>query len=164
MHVLCKTRDGTRVYVDLIHSEAAQGIARHPQLLGIIKEVLAHKTLSGADVQIEHDMGRTVGYDFIVDTSDSSLVFYARILHDDIYTRFVKNGRPSLTQYVTFTLRSRDEGDGYELRDVRIGRMIPPRPGAPDEVPASREYWGSHALIHDSQVLQSHTATKTCPY
>jgi len=164
MHFLCTTQDGIGVYVDLIHSEAAHSIARQPQLLEIVKEVLTRRTLTGNKVRIEHDMGRTLGYDYVVHTSDNSIVFYARLLHDSVYTRFVKNGRPTLTQYVAFTLHSRNSTNGYELREVKIGRMTPPRPGAPDEIPESRQYWDNHALIHDSQILQSRTMTKACPY
>lgn len=164
MHFLCRTQNGIRVYVDLIHSQAAHSIARQPQLLEIVKEVLVKRTLSGSEIHIERDMGRTLGYDFVVHTPDSSAVFYARLLHDNVYTRFVRNGRPALTQYVAFTLRSRGEAEGYELRDVKIGRMTPSRPGASDETSESRQYWDSHALIHDGQILQPRTSTKSRPY
>ncbi len=164
MHYLCATKDGIGVHVDLINSDAGRSIAQQPRLLAIVKEALSSRTLSGSEVRIEQDMGRTVGYDFVVHTSDTSTVFYACLQHDSVYTRFVKNGRPNATQYVTFVLHVYDEADGYELVDVRIGRMAPPRPGAPDEIPESRKYWGGHALIHDSQTLQSRTITKTCPY
>jgi hypothetical protein len=164
MHFLCTSQNGADVYVDLIHSEAAHNIGRQPQLLNIVKEVLVKKTLSGPEVCIEHDMGRTVGYDFIVPTSDGNAVFYARLLRDSVYTRFVKNGQPALTRYVAFVLRSCDAISGYEFQEVRIGRMTPPRPGAPGETPESRQYWESHALIHDTQILQPRSATKVCPY
>lgn len=164
MHFLGTAQNGAEVYVDLIRSEAGHNIARRPQLLGIVKEILANMRLSGSEIRIERDMGRTLGYDFVIHTVDDNTIFYAQILHDSVYTRFVKNGKPALTQYASFVLRSREGMDGYDLQEVRIGRLTPPRPGSVDETPESRTYWMEHALIHDTQILQPRTTTKTCPY
>lgn len=163
-HPICTTKDGVEIYVDLINSEAARSIAKQPQLLGHVKEALASKKLAGDEVHFEHDMGRVVGYDFIVDADVDETVFYACVFRDDTYTRFIKGGKPLSTQYVSVGLRRCDGGKAYELHDVRIGRLAPPRPGLPDETAESKQYWATHAFVQDNQVLQPRTVTKTCPY
>lgn len=154
---------GVEVYVDLIGSEVSRSIALQPQLIGLAKEVLANKKLSGQQVCIEQDMGRNVGYDFVVPTKDSDTIFYAKIVHDDAYTRFVKNGLPLATRYVAITLKNVGNRI-YELHSVRIGRAIPPRPDTKDAVAEGRHYWENHAFIHESERLQMQTLTKICPY
>lgn len=150
--------------MDLVRSEAAPYIAKEPQLLSLAKEALASTRLIHDTAVIECDMGRLVGYDFIVTPSNDEPVFYACILHDKVYTRFVKKGKPSSTKHITMTVRRSAKGAAYELCSVRIGRFVPPRPGSRDEQPRSREYWKTHAVVLGGQTLQPRTITKTCPY
>lgn len=151
------------VHVDLIASPAGMHISRQPHLLGLVSEALTQTAARDREVTIECDMGRTIGYDFIVATSDKDTVLYAQCLRDTIYTRFIKNGDPSLTQFLTIKLRRDDSGE-YVLHDTWIGRAIPPRPGSAEETPESKPYWSTHARILEGQPLQSRTITKLCPY
>jgi hypothetical protein len=162
-HPLGSTSNGIPVYVDLIHSKAATHIAQHPHILNLIKEVLPRTTGDGERVSVEHDMGRPIGYSFIVQTGDQDHVLYAKILHDEMYTRFVKNGKPLPSHYLTIILRY-DDNKEYELLDTWIGHTHPPQPGSYNETSDSRPYWESHAHVLDVQVLQRGTATKDCPY
>jgi hypothetical protein len=164
IHPICTTQDGIEIYVELIGSEAARSIAKQPQLLGLVKEALAGKKLTSAEMHFEHNMGRIVGYDFIVDTPSDDAVFYACVFREKTYTRFIKGGKPLSTKYVAMSLKRRADGSAYELYDVRIGRLAPPRPGLPNETAKSRQYWATHAFVHDNQILQPRTVTKTCPY
>lgn len=164
IHTICTTQDGVEVCVDLINSEAAHNIARQPQLINLVKEVLTGKRLSGANVRFEYNLGRIIGHDFIVETPADHAVFYARVLHDDAYTRFIKSGKPLSTNYVAITLKHNADSQAYEVQDARIGRLAPPRPGMPNETPESKHYWSTHAFVHDGQVLQARTITKECPY
>ena len=90
IHTIGTTRNSVEVFVDLVRSEAAPYIAKEPQLLSLAKEALASTRLIHDTAVIECDMGRLVGYDFIVTPSNDEPVFYACILHDKVYTRFVK--------------------------------------------------------------------------
>lgn len=164
MHPIVTLRDGTEVYVNLINAEISRTIARQPHLVELVKEILQEKVLSGSEVHIEQDMGRVVGNDFVVTTKEGDSIFYAKVLHDETYTRFIKNGSPNPTQYVTITLR-RVVGDRtYELYSARIGRLIPSRPDAASGSSESRRYWESHAVMHTGESLQSSTISKSCPY
>lgn len=162
-HFIGQARSGAQVYARLISSKAGKNIARQPQLLSLAKEMLTALTLRDNEISVEYDMKRSIGYSFIVETTDKDVIFYGRLLKDDVYTRFVKNGKPLLTRYLTITL-TKESDNSYELSDIWIGRLMPPRPGSANETAESKTYWSNHALIMDGQPLQLQTVTKTCPY
>jgi hypothetical protein len=162
-HRLAVTKNNIAVYVDLIHSAAAAHISQQPYLLELVKEVLQTVVAKNDTLNFEYNMNRSVGYDFHIETSGKETIFYARLIKDKTYTRFVKNGAPQTTQYLTIVLR-RDEEHNYELCDTWIGRLRPPRPGSPDENAESKTYWSNHAVVFVNQSLQFSTVTKNCPY
>lgn len=165
IHTICTAKNSAEVYIDLVTSEAAARIAKQPQLLGLVKEALSGKTLTTDTVMFEHDLGRTVGYDFIIDASaDEQAIFYACTLRDDVFTRFIKTGKPTPTNHIAMELRYSPENNAYELCNVRFGRSVPPRPASPGELPESRAYWATHAVVQETQMLQIRTITKDCPY
>jgi len=163
IHPIGTTKDGVEIYVDLVNSEAASAIARQPQLLSLVKEVLAKQRLTTQEVTIEYDLGRAIGYDFIVKTSDATNVFYAHVMRDKVVTRFIKGAKPAATSHITVVLRQ-DPNSSYELQSVRMGRMAPPRPGSTYATDKSRDFWLAHAVIQEGQALQPKTITKVCPY
>lgn len=162
-HLIGQSRNGIPIHVQLIGSRAGESVSRQPQLLSLAKEMFAKITLHGAEISLEYDMDRPIGYSFTVETTDKDAVFYGRFLKDDVYTRFVKNGKPHPTRYLTVKL-SKENNSDYELSDIWIGRLMPPRPGSEDETADSKPFWSNHALILESQSLQPQTVTKTCPY
>ena len=162
-HPIGQTANRTPVYVDLTRSQAAAHIAQQPHLPGLIKEALAKLNATEPSMSIEHDMGRNIGYSFVVETTDKDAVLYARLLRDDIYTRFVKNGKPAQTSFLTIVLKLDDDNE-YELVDTWIGRINPPRPGSEHETAQSKPYWTNHAFVFDKQPIQTSTITNKCPY
>ena len=162
-HHVGTTRNGIQVYAQLIGSQAGEHIARQPQLLSLAREMFAAVTLQGPEINLEYDMKRPIGYNFTVKTSDKDIILYGRLLKDAVYTRFVKNGQPRPTRYLAATL-SQASDDTYELTDIWIGRLMPPRPGSDNETADSKPYWANHALVLDKQPLQVSSVTKTCPY
>ncbi len=123
-HPIVTTRNGIPVYIDLVRSQAAGQIARQPRLLTLAKEALQGATVSGSEPNIEQDMGRVIGHSFVVETTEKDTVIYAQCLNDKTFSRFVKHGRPSPTNYLTILLKQ--DGDSYELHDTWIGRLRPP--------------------------------------
>lgn len=162
-HPVGRTRNGVPVYIDLIRSQAAGYVAQQPRLLELIRGVLRQTTAQDPVIEIEQDMERAIGYNFVVSTTDRDTVFYARLIRDPLYTRFVKNGKPLATKHLTIILK-RDEDGEYGLYDTWVGRLRPPRPGSDDETAESRTYWATHAFVLDNQPIQSRTVTKICPY
>lgn len=163
-HHVAQTGNGVPVYVDLISSLAAKRIAHQPSLLMLVKEVLPKKKPNDAIAVIEHDMRRNIGQDTIVDTTDQDTVFYARLLQDEVYTRFVKRSRVDTTQFLTIILHLDRDKSAYTLHDIWIGKYTPPRPGSTNESAESKPYWEKHAFIFNSQPLKAGTTTKECPY
>lgn len=163
-HPLGSTQNGVEVYIDLIRSKAAAHISRQPHLLGLVEEVVRQATLEGAEVTIEQNMGRPIGYSFVIPTASADTIFYAQLVKETIYTRFVKNGKPQETYYFTLLLRRDDSDNSYAVEDTWIGRVNPPRPGSSNETPESRSYWDNHAFVLDNQQIQLKTITKICPY
>lgn len=162
-HVAGYTKNGLAVYVDLIKSQAAPHIAAHPHLLGLTKNALIRIAAKEERIKFEYDIGHVIGYENVVETPEDEKVLYARLAHDDLYSRFTRKGEPRQTTYVSVTIQREQEGS-YALTDAWIGRLKPPRPGSPNETPASREYWSRHAFLLDTQPLQRHTRTERCPY
>lgn len=163
VHPLGITKNGIEVMVDLIGSPVAARIAKQPHLLELVKEVLQKTSFRDAEVHMQYDMKRTIGYDFVIPTTEKDTIFYARPLRDTVFSRFVKNGKPLSTQ-VLVLIMSRNKKGEYDLQDTWVGHISPPRPGSTDETPESKPYWMAHAIIADNQAVQSSTITKTCPY
>jgi len=163
-HLIGHTRNNIPIFVDLIGSDAAKHIAQQPYILTLATEALQHAMLDGADINLEQDMGRTIGYDYVVETTDANTVFYAQLAREDIYTRFVKNGEPRATRHLSIALSFNQSDNLYNLSDVWVGRLRPPRPGSTKESAKGNSYWRKHAFVFENQPLQLRTLTKTCPY
>jgi hypothetical protein len=163
-HPIGYSRNDMLVYVNLIGSSAATHIAQQPHLVGFAKEALRATALRGPEITLEYDMQRTIGYNFVISTTEKDSIIYAQILRDPLYTRFVKNGKPVPAQHLSLMLRHDAEEGAYELLDLWIGRISPPRPGSANETAESRAYWETHAFVLDNQSLQLRTVTKDCPY
>lgn len=162
-HPIGTTRNGIPFYAQLVGTEAGRHIARHPQLLVLAKETLQRINAEGPVVNIEYDMKRSVGYSYVAETTEKDVVFYARIAKDELYTRFVKNAKPSSTSYLTATLTLDEDGE-YELTTIQVGQATPPRIGSSDETNESKRFWEDHAVILTDQSLQMQTVTKLSPY
>ena len=163
-HLVGYAQNGVAIYVDLISSEAARAIAREPHLLTLAAEALRNIPLQEPAISLAHDMGRVIGYDFVVETTAADNIFYVQLAGDNIYTRFTKNGKPSSTQHLSMVLRQDQSGTIYGLHGIWIGYLVPPKPGSAEETAKSRAYWGTHALVFENQPIQPRTLTKTQPY
>jgi hypothetical protein len=162
-HLVGKTSNDKPVYVDLIQSQAAPHIAAHPHLLRLVSKTVPQLTITGNRVKVECNLGRVVGYENVVETTSDASILYARIMHDDIYSRFTRKGEPKQTSYITLTLEKQSD-ESYHLVDTWIGRLRPPRPGSPNETASSRDYWLNHAFLFDNQPTQRSSRTYVCPY
>ncbi len=162
-YVITELPGGKQVYVNLITSSAGQYLSRQPYVLNLIKEVLASKKLKGPQLSIEHDMGRVIGNTDIVETSEKDTIFYALPSKQKVFSRFAKNRYPSPSRQLTIIL-DKDTDNNYEVKDTWIGPCSPPFPGHENATAVSKTYWETHALVQDTQAVQSKTITKICPY
>ncbi len=163
-HPIAITQNGKEVFADLVHSAVAATLSQQPHMATLVKEALRSTNLTGTDVKIEQDMQRVIGYDVVVETpqADSTTIFYAKLLHEDVFSRFIMNGQPKTTQHLSIVLRA--SGNQYELMDVWMGKQRPARPGSANETSASQPYWSKHAYALEGQHIQTRTLTRTDPY
>lgn len=162
-HPIAQTQNGMAVYVDLISSPAASAVGRDPRLVDMVRRILQQTDAKTPTVRIESNMGKNVGYNMVVETKEADTILYAQLLRQDVFTRFVKNGQPRTTQYISVILRRDQDGD-YELNQLWLGRLRPSQPGSTDESVSSKPYWSSHAFVLDTQPIQHRSITKVCPY
>ncbi len=151
------------IYVNLISSSAGHYLSRRPYVIGLIKELMNMKELSGARIIIEHDMGRNIGTTDIVSTNGNDTIYYAQPIKSDAFSRFAKNRYPQPSNKLTVIIEQDADGN-YEVRDTWIGPYCPAFPGDEHETAESKEYWQTHALVHNAQLIQSKSITKDCPY
>lgn len=161
--LLCKTKNDIEVYVDLINSHVASHLKDNPNLLKLAKEALTNYTISSDKVRVETDLGRVIGQTNLVETSDKDEIIYALREGRDELMRFVKDRKPSDTQYITIDL-IKTSIDTCILTTAYIGRATPFLPGQKDETPESKPFWNSHALIWGSQPVVTETITTECPW
>jgi hypothetical protein len=154
---------GHEIYINLISSPAGHYLSRRPYVINLIKEVLAPAKLKGPRIIIERDMGRPIGNTDIVATSDKDTIYYAQAVKTDVFSRFAKNRYPIPSSTLTIIVVL-DEDGNYEVIDTWIGPSSPAFPGHPNATDDSKDYWQTHALVQDSQAIQSRSITKTWPY
>lgn len=162
-YAITKSPAGYEIYVDLITSSAGQYLSRQPYIINLIKEVLLPMDLTSSKLAIERDMGRIIGNTDIVETTEKDNIFYAQPNKKNVFSRYAKNRYPSPSRKLTIILEQDADGN-YEVSDTWIGPYSPPFPGDEKETAKSKDYWQTHALVHDSHAVQSRTITKICPY
>ena len=97
------------------------------------------------------DLGRRVGENRCVRTSEGDLIEYLKIGTRFGYGRFVKGRKPVPSTRVTVMLAWRQSF--YVVLDAYVGPLAPPWPWDPRADPNSAEYWRSvefwacHALV-----------------
>lgn len=162
-HVIATSANNKEVYVYLIQTPASAQISRQPHLATLIKEVVEQLHLTAPQISIEQDMGRTIGYGELLETTTKDTVFYAKQTKSGLYTRFVKNKKSKPTSFLSIVLL-KDKAENYELKDVWIGKAFPPLPGDEDATSQSKAYWENHAVIYNGQPILASTQTRDCPY
>ncbi len=158
-----KSSNNYSVYIDQIFSPAGHYLSRHPHLYKIIEEILLDYKLSGNNIIIEKKLERDIGTTDIISTTDADNIYYAQALKSTIFYRFAKNRFPQKSDTLTLILK-KDEQGNFEVYDTWIGRNYPAFPGDQNETNKSKDYWNSHALVHNALSIQTKSITKTCPY
>jgi hypothetical protein len=162
-HQVATSANGKDVYINLMQPPTSVTISRNPNLLSLIKEIAAKSEFTGKTIDLEYDMKRTVGYADSIETKAEDTVFYARQAKSKTYTRFVKNRKTDATTIVSMHLEETGP-KAYTIKNVWIGPIPVPLPGAENTSPKSEEYWQDHAVVYNGQPLMASTVTKDCPY
>ena len=162
-HIVATSLNGKEVYAYLMQQPLSAAISRNPHLLALIKEAVSTLNLTQQDILLEQNMGRNIGYGEMIATREKDTIFYARLVREETYTKFVKNRKTEPTPFLTLNLRKDDDGN-YEIKDVWIGKTFPPVPGNAAETEQSKSYWEDHAVAFNGQAIMASTITKECPF
>lgn len=160
--IIAVSKNNINIFLDDQATNVSLHIIETPNLLDLVDEVLRDTILVGDNIAIEQNLGRVVGETSLLETSDEDEIVYAKRLHREKYTRFVKSKTLTQTSYVTIILHAKD--DGYNLWSAWCGKLVPTSPGDKDEMPKSQGFWANHALVYDESIIQPGTITTTCPW
>lgn len=152
-------RNERPVYLDHAATNMALHLEEAPDLLDLVKEVVADAVLAGENVAIETDMGRIVGETSMVETTEADEIIYAKRRGRERFTRFVLHRALEPTPYVSVILHRMD--DGYRLWSAWCGQLLPKQDPA---VPKGQGFWRNHALVFDESIVDPATITRECPW
>lgn len=157
------SKNGQRVYANIIHSSAGRYFSRQPYLVRLVRDMLALADLSKPVLSLSYDMGRVIGNTNIVATEAKDSIYYASPPKQANFLRFVKNRSMESSSQLTIVLK-RDADTNYEIVDVWIGPLYPPFPDAANATSESKQYWQGHALTAGSEPINLQSLTTVCPY
>ncbi len=160
---LGKTKNNSKVYVDMERSHAVTHFAHQPMLRAAVEKMIPALEVNAKMVRIERNTGDEVGTTDLVETTEQDEIVYALRPLRHQYSRFVKNKKPRPTSWVTIDLRKSGE-DEYDLYTAFVGRLTPSFPGGDYLPEQSRDFWSKHALVWDPTVIVSGTETTECPW
>lgn len=158
-----RTKNNRLVYVDTKGSHAATHISATPDLLALVKDLIAGLMATRDNIYLDKDMGRIVGLSDLVETDERDEILYAKRLNRDNYTRFVRHRKAVPTTKVTVVLHKDAKGD-YELWSAWIGAAVPQFPGDANETAESKPFWRRHALVWGNQAIQAGTEVTDWPW
>lgn len=159
---IATSKNGESVFLDEKVTNVTLHIIETPDLIDFVRDVVSQSELIGENIAIEKDLGRIIGETSLIETTDNDEIVYAKRLHRNKFTRFVKNRSLTQTSFVTVILRKADSG--YNLWSAWCGKLVPTSPGDDEEMPKSQGFWSNHALVYDESIIQLDTLTTICPW
>ena len=159
------TKNGIAVYADTKHGHAATHIADDSTLLDLVREVLLTIEPHDNELKLEYVFDHVIGECDLQTVDENDEIIYARRLHRDRYTKFVKNKPRHQCSSVTVILKQIPVG--YELMSAWIGHLVPSFPklhALPEQDHEEKRYWATHALVWGKQAVDQATMTTICPW
>lgn len=139
-------------------------------LIKSIKQMVFEEGIREPFIVKELDMKRVIGYDKLIKVKETDEVVYAKRIHRNGYTRFVKNKEAVLTSIVVVILnQSRNNPNEYYLVTAYPGRIGFKEPqdltiSTEQELEACLDFWEQHALVFEEKSVDPSTITYKCPY
>ena len=139
-------------------------VQTHPSVLPVLGEALAQvKSDDRSFMVTEVDLGRVVGKNIRVKTTDSDEILFAKRPGRLGLTRFVKNREPEPCSRVVLVLKCLSEG-AYVLITAFIGTRCPAEPWDRNADEHSVPFWNSEALVWGTEEVIEGTETTACPW
>lgn len=103
-------------------------------------------------VEIDVDLGQTIGMTYRVETNDGDDVYYEVRPGRGWPSRFVRGKQPTASSHVTLILKRTKKENNYVLITAFIGTVACREPGDPslrdlESRQKAEEFWSKHALI-----------------
>ncbi len=137
----------------------------HPNVKEFLGEVCEKIQSNGREVIIEEvDLGRPVGLNMRVKTTQEDEIVFAQRPNREGLTRFVKNRQPEMCSQVRIVLKRAKTFDGYEISTAFIGTAATLEPWHKDATPDCIEFWNTEAMIWGSEPVIEGTETIECPW
>jgi hypothetical protein len=157
--------DGKAVFLNEKSTHAKTHIAHHPRLLEAVKAALPDITLDCELIRLELKATEIIGTTDLVATTNEDEIVYALRVGRSIYSRFVKNKKPTPSkQFVIDVRQNRVSKNDYFLYTTYVGGLTPSFPGGNFTPEKSRVFWSNHALVYGTQELVPGTETTKCPW
>ncbi len=150
---------------EAVYEEDDSHLSDHPSVVPLAREVLAQVTSNNRpSIVDEIDLGREVGKNIRVSTTDKDEIIFARRPGRTGLTRFVKNRQPESCSKVVVILNRQKSGE-YIISTAFIGTRCPAEPW--DEKWADENsvpFWNSQALVWGSEEIVLGTETSVSPW
>jgi hypothetical protein len=161
---VCRSKNGLAVGYDPKKSHAATHFRQNPELKLLIAELLADTDLIDEEIEFDKDMGRVIGKSQLVKNEPADEIIYAKRKNREVFFPFNKT-RPAVnSRYLSVWLKKHDK-NSYKLLSAWVGRNnLPPVPGYPNELAASKPFWLKHSLVYSPGDIQTGSETTECPW
>lgn len=160
--LIATSKNRKLVYIDSNKTNVTLHIDEQPELLKYVISAIEQSDLVEDKEVIERDFERVIGTTSLVETNENDEIIFAKRIQRGTYMRFVKCKEAIPTQKVSVILYR--IGEKYDLWSAWIGPLVPTTPGGDTEMPASREFWNTHALVYDEAIIQTATVTTDSPW
>lgn len=158
-------KNGILVHVDSKKGHAATHLSDDTRLFSLVQEIISKTNLEDDDIKFEYVFDNVIGECDLQTVDENDEVLYARRLHRDRLSKFVKNKSRHQCSSVTIILKKTN--NGYDLLSAWIGHLVPSFPkmnAAPAQDIEEKKYWATHALVWGKQAVEESTITSTCPW
>lgn len=155
-----QTACGGRIFVPF---KTKEHLRAHPEVQEILAEAIGKVSLpqNGEFLATEVEMGRVVGLSGCVETPrirTGDQAFFAQRIGRDKPSRVVVGEGEETTKVVLLAFVAQEEQGKYILVSSWLGSLAPKEPWDPNitsqkEFQKSLDFWSSHALVYDSEVM-----------
>ncbi len=150
---------------EVVYEEDDSHLSDHPSVVPLVGEILTQITSNNRQSIVDEvDLGREVGKNIRVQTTDEDEIIFARRPGRTGLTRFVKNRQSEPCSKVVVILIRQDSGE-YVISTAFIGMKCPAEPW--DEKWADENsvpFWNSQALVWGSEKIVPGTETTISPW
>ncbi len=148
----------------VVPRKAEEHLRAHPEVREILAEAIGKVSLprDGGFLAIEVEMGRVVGLSGCMEALRIKVddqAYFAQRIGRDKPTRVLPGARGvETTKVVVLAFPARGEAGTYVLVSSWVGTLAPKEPWdanirSQEEFQESLDFWCSHALVHDSEVM-----------